>query len=90
MGLHLLPWMYIASAVMSAALVFLYSWLQRIFPLRRVIVAIAPCMLMPLLLLVLLRWGSACFLPGSYFGLSAAAMGRCPLCSQRSQHLHRR
>ncbi len=57
-GTHLLPWMYIASAVMSAGLVFLYSWLQRIFPLRRVIVAIAPCMLMPLVLLVVLRWGS--------------------------------
>ncbi len=57
-GTHLLPWMYIASAAMSAGLVFLYSWLQKIFPLRRVIVAIAPCMLMPLLLLVVLRWGS--------------------------------
>ena len=57
-GTNLLPWMYIASAVMSAGLVFLYSWLQKIFPLRRVIVAIAPCMLMPLVLLVVLRWGS--------------------------------
>ncbi|MBW4454456.1 MAG: hypothetical protein KME55_18095 [Nostoc indistinguendum CM1-VF10] len=57
-GTNLLPWMYIASAAMSAGLVFLYSWLQKIFPLRRVIVAIAPCMLMPLVLLVVLRWGS--------------------------------
>jgi HEAT repeat protein len=56
-GTNLLPWMYIASAVMSAGLVFLYSWLQKIFPLRHVIVAIAPCMLTPLVLLVLLRWG---------------------------------
>ncbi|MFN6516640.1 MAG: MFS transporter [Nostoc sp. CreGUA01] len=55
---NLLPWMYIASAVMSTGLVFLYSWLQKIFPLRQVIVAIAPCMVTPLVLLVLLRWGS--------------------------------
>ncbi|MEH1909912.1 MAG: HEAT repeat domain-containing protein [Nostoc sp.] len=57
-GTNLLPWMYIASAAMSAGLVFLYSWLQKIFPLRQVIVAIAPCMLMPLVLLILVRWGS--------------------------------
>ncbi|WP_138505917.1 MFS transporter [Nostoc sp. PA-18-2419] len=54
---NLLPWMYIASAIISTGLVFLYSWLQKIFPLRQVIVAIAPCMVMPLILLVLLRWG---------------------------------
>ncbi|MDZ8185235.1 MAG: MFS transporter [Nostoc sp. ChiSLP02] len=54
---NLLPWMYIASAVTSTGLVFLYSWLQKIFPLRQVIVAIAPCMVTPLILLVLLRWG---------------------------------
>ncbi len=52
-----LPWVYIASAGMGIGLVFLYSWLQKIFPLRWVIVAIAPCMVMPLVLLVLLRWG---------------------------------
>ncbi len=52
-----LPWMYIASAVTGAGMVFVYSWLQKIFPLRWVIVAIAPCMVMPLVLLVLLRWG---------------------------------
>ncbi|QLE57904.1 MFS transporter [Nostoc sp. TCL26-01] len=52
-----LPWMYIASAVMGMGLVFLYSWLQKIFPLRWVVVAIAPCMVAPLILLVLLRWG---------------------------------
>ncbi|AFY30786.1 hypothetical protein [Calothrix sp. PCC 7507] len=52
-----LPWMYIASAGMGIGLVFLYSWLQKIFPLRWVIVAIAPCMVIPLVLLVLLRWG---------------------------------
>ncbi|MBW4686866.1 MAG: MFS transporter [Komarekiella atlantica HA4396-MV6] len=57
-GTDLLPWMYIASAGLGAGLVFLYSWLQKIFPLRRVIVAIAPCMVMPLVLLVLLHWGT--------------------------------
>ncbi|MBW4614456.1 MAG: MFS transporter [Desmonostoc vinosum HA7617-LM4] len=57
-GTSLLPWMYIASACISAGLVFLYSWLQKIFPLRQVIVAIAPCMVMPLILLVLLHQGS--------------------------------
>ncbi len=52
-----LPWMYIASAVMSMALVVVYSWLQKIFPLRWVIVAIAPCMVMPLIFIVSLRGG---------------------------------
>ncbi|RCJ37361.1 hypothetical protein A6770_14650 [Nostoc minutum NIES-26] len=52
-----LPWMYIASAAMGAGMVFVYSWLQKIFPLRWVIVAIAPCMVTPLILLVVLRWG---------------------------------
>jgi hypothetical protein len=56
-GADSLPWMYIASAGMGVGLVFLYSWLQKIFPLRWVIVAIAPCMVIPLLLLILLRWG---------------------------------
>jgi hypothetical protein len=52
-----LPLMYMASAVMGMGIVFLYSWLQKIFPLRWVIVAIAPCMVSPLILLVLLRSG---------------------------------
>jgi hypothetical protein len=52
-----LPWMYIASAVTGAVLVFVYSWLQKIFPLRWVVVAIAPCMVVPLMFLVLLRDG---------------------------------
>ncbi|MBD2445839.1 MFS transporter [Nostoc sp. FACHB-152] len=52
-----LPWMYIASAAMGAGLVFVYSWLQRIFPLRWVVVAIAPCMIVPLMFLVILRDG---------------------------------
>ncbi|MFM6004243.1 MAG: MFS transporter, partial [Sphaerospermopsis kisseleviana] len=40
-----------------AGLVGLFSWLQRIFPLRWVIVSIVPCMVVPLFLLVLLRSG---------------------------------
>ncbi len=49
-GSKSLPWIYIASAIMGAVLVILYSRLQKIFPLRRVIVAIAPCMFIPLVL----------------------------------------
>ncbi|HLO88527.1 MAG TPA: MFS transporter [Nostocaceae cyanobacterium] len=56
-GAEYLPWIYIASAAIGAGLVVLYSWLQKIFPLRWVIVAIAPCMVATLFLLVLLRWG---------------------------------
>ncbi|MBD2357881.1 MFS transporter [Tolypothrix sp. FACHB-123] len=56
-GANPLPWMYIASAFLGFGLVFLYSWLQKIFPLRWVIVAIAPCMVMPLILLVFLHSG---------------------------------
>jgi HEAT repeat protein len=50
-GAKWLPLIYIASAFMGTTLVFFYSWLQRVFPLRWVIVAIAPCMFLPLLLL---------------------------------------
>ncbi|BAY26205.1 hypothetical protein NIES2100_60190 [Calothrix sp. NIES-2100] len=56
-GANPLPWMYIASAALGFGLVVLYSWLQKIFPLRWVIVAIAPCMVMPLILLVFLHRG---------------------------------
>ncbi|RAM48331.1 MAG: MFS transporter [Hapalosiphonaceae cyanobacterium JJU2] len=49
-GSESLPWIYITSAIMGAVLVILYSRLQKIFPLRRVIVAIAPCMFIPLVL----------------------------------------
>lgn len=55
-GADPLPLMYIASAVIGFGLVVLYSWLQKIFPLRWVIVAIAPCMVTPLVLLVFLHW----------------------------------
>ena len=50
-GAKSLPWIYIASAVLGSVLVFFYSWLQKIFPLRLVIVAIAPFMFVPLILL---------------------------------------
>lgn len=56
-GAEQLPWIYIASAVTGAGLVVLYSWLQKVFPLRAVIVAIAPGMVMPLFLLVFLYGG---------------------------------
>ncbi|NET71182.1 MAG: MFS transporter [Sphaerospermopsis sp. SIO1G2] len=56
-GAGKLPWIYISSAATGAGLVILYSWLQKVFPLRSVIVAIAPGMVVPLFILVLLRLG---------------------------------
>ncbi|MCJ8281576.1 MAG: MFS transporter, partial [Rivularia sp. ALOHA_DT_140] len=50
-GANNLPLIYIASAVVGIALVFLYSWLQKIFSLRWVIVAALPCMVIPLILI---------------------------------------
>ncbi|MEM9924354.1 MAG: MFS transporter [Cyanobacteria bacterium P01_D01_bin.50] len=50
-GANTLPLIYIASAVFGIGLVFLYSWLQKIFPLRWVIIAALPCMVIPLMLL---------------------------------------
>ena len=50
-GANTLPLIYIASAVFGIGLVFLYSWLQKIFPLRWVIIAALPCMVVPLMLL---------------------------------------
>jgi hypothetical protein len=49
-GSKSLPWIYIASAVLGTSLVFFYSWLQKIFPLRSLVVAIAPLMFAPLIL----------------------------------------
>jgi HEAT repeat protein len=45
-----LPWIYIASAGIGSGLGFLYSHLQRLLPLRRVIVITALLMASPLLL----------------------------------------
>ena len=49
-GADSLPWIYIAGAVLGSALGFLYSWLQKVLPLRRTIVAIALLIAAPLLL----------------------------------------
>lgn len=46
-----LPWIYIASAVTGAILVFFYSWLQKIFSLRWVVIGTVPCMFAVLFLL---------------------------------------
>ena len=46
-----LPWIYIASAVTGAVLVFFYSWLQKIFSLRLVVIGTVPCMFAVLFLL---------------------------------------
>ncbi len=53
-GADKLPWIYIASAVIGSSLGVVYSWLQRILPLRRVIVVILLLMAIPL---VLFRFG---------------------------------
>jgi hypothetical protein len=50
-GAKWLPAIYVASAVMCAALGVLYSWLQTILPMRTVLVAIAILAALPLLFL---------------------------------------
>jgi hypothetical protein len=52
-GSRWLPWIYIASAMLGMLLVFFYSRLQKLFSLRWVIALLAPCMLLPLILLCL-------------------------------------
>ncbi|MEL7036434.1 MAG: MFS transporter [Cyanobacteria bacterium J06592_8] len=49
-GADKLPWIYIASAAIGSSLGVVYSWLQRILPLRRVIVVILLLMAVPLFL----------------------------------------
>lgn len=49
-GAKWLPFIYIASALMGTVLVFFYSWLQRTFPLRRVIAMIPPGMFVMMLI----------------------------------------
>jgi hypothetical protein len=49
-GAESLPWIYIAGAGLGSALGLFYSWLQKILPLRRVIVAIALLIAFPILL----------------------------------------
>ncbi|HSM82783.1 MAG TPA: MFS transporter [Nodosilinea sp.] len=53
-GAASLPWIYIFSAGVGLGLSVVYSWLQRLFPLRRVIVIIALLMALPILGF---RWG---------------------------------
>jgi hypothetical protein len=53
-GAESLPWIYIFSAGVGFGLSFVYSWMQRFFPLRWVIVLIAVVMAIPVLLF---RWG---------------------------------
>ena len=53
-GATSLPWIYIFSAGVGFSLSFIYSWMQQLFPLRRVIVLIAILMAVPILLF---RWG---------------------------------
>ncbi|WP_413163241.1 MFS transporter [Capilliphycus salinus ALCB114379] len=49
-GADKLPWIYIASAAIGSSLGVVYSWLQKILPLRRVIVVILLLMAVPLFL----------------------------------------
>ncbi|NEP39733.1 MAG: MFS transporter, partial [Okeania sp. SIO2H7] len=49
-GADKLPWIYIASAGMGSGFGFFYSWLQKVMPLRRAIVAILWLMAIPLFL----------------------------------------
>lgn len=49
-GADKIPWIYIATAATGSGLGFLYSWLQKVLPLRRVIVVILLLMAMPLFL----------------------------------------
>jgi hypothetical protein len=60
-GAASLPWIYIFSAGVGLGLSVVYSWLQRLFPLRWVIVMIALLMALPILLF---RWGLALGLMG--------------------------
>lgn len=49
-GADKLPWIYIATAATGSGLGFTYSWLQKIIPLRRVIVVVLIFMAVPLFL----------------------------------------
>ncbi len=49
-GADKMPWIYIASAFIGSGLGFVYSWMQKILPLRRVIVAVLAMMSVPLFL----------------------------------------
>lgn len=53
-GAAKLPWIYMFSALVGLGLSLIYSWLQRLLPLRQALVAMALLMAMPILLF---RWG---------------------------------
>ncbi|HEY9761573.1 MAG TPA: HEAT repeat domain-containing protein [Trichocoleus sp.] len=55
-GAATLPWIYLFSAGVGFSLSAVYSWLQRLFPLRWVIVLISVVMALPILMF---RWGLA-------------------------------
>ncbi|WP_373537017.1 HEAT repeat domain-containing protein [Microcoleus sp.] len=49
-GADKLPWIYIASAFIGSSLGFVYSWMQKILPLRRTVVVVMAMMSVPLFL----------------------------------------
>ncbi|MBE9161744.1 MULTISPECIES: HEAT repeat domain-containing protein [Microcoleaceae] len=49
-GADKLPWIYIASAFIGSSLGFVYSWMQKILPLRRTVVVVLGMMSVPLFL----------------------------------------
>jgi HEAT repeat protein/ATP/ADP translocase len=49
-GAEKLPWIYIASAFIGSSLGFVYSWMQKILPLRRTVVVVLAMMSVPLFL----------------------------------------
>jgi len=49
-GANSLPWIYVIGAGIASGLGLMYSWMQRVFPLRKVIVVIGFLMALPLLL----------------------------------------
>ncbi|AFZ06853.1 PBS lyase HEAT domain protein repeat-containing protein [Oscillatoria nigro-viridis PCC 7112] len=49
-GADKMPWIYIASAFIGSSLGFVYSWLQKILPLRRTVVVVLGMMSIPLFL----------------------------------------
>jgi len=71
-GADKLPWIYIATAATGSGLGFLYSWLQKIMPLRRVIVAIMVLMAVPLFLF---RFGIGVDDVSINFGIATVTIG---------------
>jgi HEAT repeat protein/ATP/ADP translocase len=49
-GADKMPWIYIASAFIGSGLGFVYSWMQKILPLRRTVVVVLAMMSVPLFL----------------------------------------